>query len=303
MNLQLTDTIKIPAVGFGTYLISNEQVASCVEEALKAGYRHIDTAEAYRNEGGVGLALNAALNNTGLSRDDLFVTTKLWPGNEAWGQPPKTYTTATECLNNSLSRLQLDYVDLYLIHAAFPKTNRLEQWRALVDLREQGKIKSIGVSNFNEAHIEEIKNAGLPIPDANQLELHPWSQKPKLVSYLADNNILPIAYSSLIPLSEWRAVAGQDSAKTETMKRDGASDASPFKRLATKYDVAEAQILLRWALQEGYAILPKSVNPSRIQQNFDLFSFEIDQADMQAINALDRGDGVAWASGDPLYTD
>jgi 2,5-diketo-D-gluconate reductase A len=155
------------------------------------------------------------------------------------------------------------------------------------------------VSNFNEAHIEEIKSAGLPLPDANQIELHPWSQKPDLVSYLAENDISIIAYSSLVPLSSWRDVEGQASAKTEQMKADGAGPDSPFKVMAKKYNVSEAQVLLRWGIQKGYAVLPKSANAERIRQNIDLFGFEIDDKDIAAIANMDRGEGVAWSSGDP----
>jgi 2,5-diketo-D-gluconate reductase A len=198
-----------------------------------------------------------------------------------------------------LAKLQLDYVDLYLIHAPFPQTQRLEQWRALVELQRQGKIRAIGVSNFNEAHIEEIKTAGLPLPDANQIELHPWSQKPDLVSYLTGNDISIIAYSSLVPLSSWRAVEGQASAKTDQMKADGVDSDSPFKVMAKKYGVSEAQLLLRWGIQKGYAVLPKSANAERIRQNIDLFDFQIDAEDMAAIARMDRGEGVAWSTGDP----
>jgi 2,5-diketo-D-gluconate reductase A len=164
-------------------------------------------------------------------------------------------------------------------------------------------VRAIGVSNFNKSHIEEIKAAGLPLPDANQIELHPWSQKPELVSYLTKNGISIIAYSSLVPLSSWRDVEGQDSAKTEDMKVDGASVDSPFKIMAKKYGVSEAQVLLRWGLQKGYAVLPKSTNEERMRQNIDLFSFEIDDEDMAAIAKMDRGDGVAWGSGDPSKAD
>jgi 2,5-diketo-D-gluconate reductase A len=300
MQMNLTKTIQIPVVGFGTYLIKDEEAQSCVQQALRSGYRHVDTAEVYRNERGVGLGIKAGLAELGISREDIFVTTKLWPGNAAWGQQPKTYESTIEALNASLDRLHLDYVDLYLIHAPFPKDQRLNQWRALVELQRQGKTRTIGVSNFNEAHIEEIKAAGLPLPDANQIEIHPWSQKPNLVSYLTQNDISAIAYSSLIPLSNWRDVEGQGSAKTEQMKADGASSDSPFKRMANKYQVSEAQVLLRWAAQKGYALLPKSTNEARIRQNIDLFSFQIDNGDMAAIAELDRGEGVAWASGDPL---
>lgn len=124
-------------------------------------------------------------------------------------------------LDESLDRLGLGYVDLYLIHAPFEREQRVAQWRGLVEARRQGKARAIGVSNYSSKHIEELRSAGLPMPAANQLELHPWSQKPDLVRYLGDHGITPIAYSSLVPLSTWRTVAGQDSAKTEAMKADG----------------------------------------------------------------------------------
>jgi len=231
MKLNLTESVQIPMIGFGTYLINTDEAKTCVLNAIRIGYRHIDTAEGYGNETGVGHALKNAQKELGISREDLFVTTKLWPGNEAWGQTLKTYDSTIESLNSSLSNLELDYVDLYLIHAPFAKSKRLEQWNALVELRKQGKAKAIGVSNFSKSHIEEIKSAGSPLPDANQIELHPWSQKSELVSYLRENRISPIAYSSLVPLAEWRVVEGQDSSKTEKMKSDGASNGYPFKAM------------------------------------------------------------------------
>ena len=299
MQLTLTQDIQMPMIGFGTYLISNDDAQSVVLESLRVGYRHIDTAEAYGNEQGVGLAIQTGMQELGLNREDIFVTTKLWPGNDAWGQPVKTYQTTIDSLNQSLSRLQLKYIDLYLIHAPLAQEQRMEQWQALVELRHMGKARTIGVSNFSATHINEIKVAGLPLPDANQIELHPWSQKPELTSYLIDHDIAIIAYSSLVPLSTWRTAPGQDSAKTEDMKEAGDEADSPFKMMAHKYGVSEAQVLLRWGLQKGYAILPKSTNKTRIQQNFDLLSFEIDDVDMNAIAQMDRGDGVAWSFGDP----
>ncbi|WP_298845348.1 aldo/keto reductase [uncultured Roseobacter sp.] len=294
-SFALNAETAIPAVGFGTYLISNDDAENAIMSAIAAGYRHIDTASGYRNEETVGVGIRNGLEAEGLSRGDLFVTAKLWPGNPAWGDAPKTGAqTIAEC-DASLSLLGLDYVDLYLIHAPYGGDMRLEQWRALLDLQASGKARAVGVSNFNESHLDEIADAGLPMPDANQIELHPWSQKPGLLAHMAKHDIAPIAYSSLVPLSTWRTEPGQDSAKTEEMKADGTA----FKDMAEKYGVSEAQLLLRWGVQNGYAVLPKSLNPDRMRQNLDLFSFAIDDADMAQMATMDRGDGVAWASGDP----
>ena len=294
-SFRLNDDTEIPAVGFGTYLVSNEDAPAAVKSAISNGYRHIDTASGYQNEETVGAGIRSGLKATGMTRDAIFVTAKLWPGNPAWGDTPKSYDqTFAEC-DMSLTRLGLDYADLYLIHAPYGGSERIDQWRALLELKKNGKSRSIGVSNFNKGHLEEIKQAGLPMPDANQIELHPWSQKPDLLAYMAEHDIAPIAYSSLVPLSTWRSEEGQDSAKTDELKADG----STFEEMAAKYGVTEAQLLLRWGVQNGYAVLPKSLIPERMRQNIDLAGFDIDDADIAAIKTMDRGEGVAWATGDP----
>lgn len=294
-TFRLNEATEIPAVGFGTYLVSNDDAPAAIETSIGIGYRHIDTASGYRNEEAVGAGLRAGLAATGLSRGDVFVTAKLWPGNPAWGDQPKTGAqTIAEC-DASLARLGLDYVDLYLIHAPYGGPQRIAQWQALIQLQEAGRARAIGVSNYNQSHLEEIKTAGLPMPEANQIELHPWSQKPDLISYMAHEGIAPIAYSSLVPLSTWRSQEGQDSAKTDEMKADG----DAFAAMAAKYGVSEAQLLLRWGVQNGYAVLPKSLNPDRMRQNLSLAGFEIDAADMETMRAMDQGKGVAWATGDP----
>ena len=292
--------MSIPTIGFGTFLIKNNDSKSIVYEAIKAGYRHIDTAEAYENEEGVGEGIKQAIDEKIITREDIYVTTKVFPGNPQWNMPGKTYDDVISSFNKSLSKLNLDYIDLYLIHAAFPKDERLDQWKALLDLKKDGKTKSIGVCNYNIHHINEIKEANLALPENNQIELHPWSQKPELVQYLKDNKISITAYSSLIPLSNWR----NDSAKyvegkPEHWKEEGKADDSPFKIMANKYSVSEAQILLKWAIQKGYKVLPKSVDEKRIKENFDLFSFEIDEADMNHVESMDKGAGIAWPAGDP----
>lgn len=296
-----TSARDIPAVGFGTYLISDEDAPEAVAAAIAAGYRHIDTAAGYHNEAGVGEGIRKGISAAGLDRADIYVTTKLWPGNPAWGDTPKGYEETMSAFEASRAALGLDQVDLYLIHAPSGGSERVNEWRALVDLKTQGKAREIGVSNYTEAHIEEIRSAGLPLPEYNQIELHPWSQKPQLLAFMAANGIAPIAYSSLVPLSTWRSEPGQDSAKTAEMQQAGTAEDSPFKAMASKYGVTEAQVLLRWGVQKGFAVLPKSLNPERMRQNIDLFGFEIDADDMALIERMDRGDGVAWATGDPRF--
>ncbi len=285
----------IPAVGYGTYLISPEDTEGAVRTAIANGYRHIDTAAAYQNEEAVGRGIAAGLADAGLSRSDLFVTTKLWPGNAAWGDAPRDGTqTQSEC-KASLARLGLDYVDLYLIHAPYGGPQRVAQWKALVALQAQGKARAIGVSNYNPEHLMEIHDAGLPMPDANQIELHPWSQKPELLAVMQQHGIAPIAYSSLAPLSTWRTEPGQDSAKTEAMRTDG----HVFADIAAQCGVTEAQLLLRWGVQKGYAVLPRSLNLERLRENIDLDGFSVSPEHMAHLDNLDRGDGIAWATGDP----
>lgn len=298
-SFSLNNGLTIPAIGYGTYLMSNDEAEAAVNRAIELGYRHIDTAAGYQNEAGVGAAITASLAQNGLQRKDVFVTTKLWPGNPAWGDPAKGYQETISAFEHSLSLLGLDYVDLYLIHAPFGGDKRLEQWEALVELQSQGKSRSIGVSNYTEAHLDEIVGAGLPLPQANQLELHPWTQKPALVQYLREKSIVPIAYSSLAPLSTWRTEEGQDSAKSAAMKAEGREGESQFAPFAHKYGVSEAQLLLRWGLQNAYPVLPRSLNPQRMQQNLDLYSFSIDEEDMTELATFDRGGGIAWAPGDP----
>jgi 2,5-diketo-D-gluconate reductase A len=293
----LTTDIDIPFLGFGTFLMKDDEAAVAVEAAITAGYRHIDTAEVYENERGVGEGLQRGLTANNLARGDVFVTTKLWP---YAGDDFKTGAQVHAALDESLQKLGLDSVDLYLIHAPFNEAQRLEQWAALVELKNQGKARAVGVSNFNTGHIDELLAAGLEVPAADQVELHPWSQKPELVRYLEDKSITPIAYSSLVPLSTWRSAPGHPSGKTDAWRAEGEEQDSFFKTLAARYGVTEAQILLRWGIQSGYPVLPKSTNADRIRQNADLFSFEIDADDMAAIAQQDRGQGVAWGAEDPI---
>ena len=291
----------VPRIGLGTYNMNSQESEDMTYAAIKYGYRHIDTAAVYRNEDGVGRALKRIYEDTDLKRSDLTITTKLWPGGLVKVDRVKNNVGAIKSLDKSLRNLDEDYVDLYLIHSPHAKNKRLEQWETLLTQQEQGKVKNIGVSNWGINHIEELNDKGYPLPSANQIEIHPWSQKPELVSYLKENNIDIIAYSSLVPLSTWRHKDGENSLKTDEMYKDGNDLESPFKKMASKYAVTEAQVLLKWALQLGYAILPKSIQIDRMQENFDL-DFGIDDEDMNLIEQLDRGGSVTWEYGDPLAT-
>ena len=289
----------VPRIGLGTYNMTPQEAEDVSYAAIQYGYRHIDTAAVYRNEDGVGKALKRIFSDTDLSRSDITITTKLWPGGLVKVDRVKNKEGTFKSMEKSLRNLDLDYVDLYLIHSPHAKSGRIEQWKALLELQEQGKAINIGVSNWGINHLEELVDEGLPLPSANQIELHPWSQKPELVTYLKDNNIDIIAYSSLVPLSNWRHKDGENSLKTEEMYKDGEDSQSPFKILSSKYQVSEAQILLRWALQLGYAILPKSIQIERMKNNFDL-EFIIDKDDMKLLQELDRGASITWEYGDPL---
>ena len=178
----------MPLVGFGTYQLSIEQAETCVRDALNAGFRHIDSAEGYNNEEGTGRGIKTA----GVSRDELFVTTKVFPGYKPWGSDEKSYEDTIETLKRQLTQLQLDHVDLYMIHAPFSEL-RLEQWRACIELKKLGLTKHIGVANYNSARIQEILDADLDIPEANQIEFHPLCAQVELTQFMAKHSIAPIA--------------------------------------------------------------------------------------------------------------
>ena len=289
----------VPRIGLGTYNMNSKEAEDLSYAAIKHGYRHIDTAAVYKNEDGVGKALKRIFSETDLDRDDLSISTKLWPGGMVKVDRVKNKEGTIKSLEKSLRNLDLDYVDLYLIHSPHAKEKRIEQWETLLTLQERGKAKNIGVSNWGINHFEELLQKSLPLPSANQTEIHPWSQKPELVSYLKEKGIDIIAYSSLVPLSTWRHKDGENSLKTDEMYKDSDDPQSPFKKLAAKYEVTEAQVLLKWALQLGYAILPKSIQIERMKKNFDL-EFTISESDMMLIEQLDRGGSVTWEYGDPL---
>jgi len=288
MSNSMRNAIDMPLVGFGTYQLSIDQAEFCVHEALKAGFRHIDSAQGYNNEEGTGKGIKSA----GVSRDEIFVTTKLFPGYKQWGAHDKNYEQTIETLKNQLKQLKLDYVDLYLIHAPLSEL-RLEQWNALVALKRSGLTRHIGVSNYNEERLREIVGAGLVKPEANQVEFHPMCAQIDLTRFMKENSIAPIAYSSLAPLSTWRAEEGQGGEVLAGMKEECQL---VTKEIATRLGVSEAKLLLRWGLQHGYCVLTRSSKPERIRENLNVFDFEIPDSDMERLNRLNRNQAFAWAA-------
>ena len=210
----IMNKIDIPMIGLGTWLIPNDEVEGIVKNSISLGYKHIDTAQVYRNEEGIGKALKAS----GISRNEMYLTTKMWPGMFGQEEPFQTFKGAIEACEQSLKFLQIDEIDLYLIHNPFAKENRLELWEAMLELKKQGKVKHVGVSNYNVKHIEEIEGANLEMPSANQIEIHPWHViSNELAQYMDKHEILPIAYSTLAPIPNWRA-GSQWNGKPEDMK-------------------------------------------------------------------------------------
>ncbi|MGO3380661.1 MAG: aldo/keto reductase [Loigolactobacillus coryniformis] len=273
---KLTDTFtlnngtKIPIVGFGTWQTPDGDVAKeSVKAAIAAGYRHIDTAFAYGNETSVG----AGIRESGVKRDELWVTSKLTGEDHG-------YKNTQKAIDTSLSNLGLDYLDLYLIHWPNPIAFRDEwieanagSWRAMEEAQAAGKLRAIGVSNFRPKHLEEVLKTATVTPQVNQIFLNPSDLQPEVVAYNNDHNILSEAYS---PLGTGKIFSVPE-----------------LKTIAEKYHKTVAQVVLRWSLQHGFLPLPKSVHAERIQENTQLFDFELNATDMAAIDQLHGVAGVA----------
>jgi 2,5-diketo-D-gluconate reductase A len=259
-TVELNDGVEIPQLGFGVFQVPPEETQEVVEEALASGYSHIDTAAAYRNEDGVGAAIAAS----GCSRENLFVTTKLWNSEQG-------YDSTRRAFEKSRERLGLDRIDLYLIHWPMPGEDRyLDTWRAFERIQEEGLARSIGVSNFRIEDLERLRREADHLPTVNQVELHPRLQQKELRAWHAELGIATEAWS---PLAQ------------------GALLSDPtIETIAAHHERTPAQAILRWHLQLGNVVIPKSVTPERIRENIDLFDFELGDDDMAALARLDSGE-------------
>lgn len=267
----LNNGVEIPALGFGVWQIEDEETCvNAVVTAIETGYRMIDTASIYMNEKAVG---NAILKS-GIQRNDLFVTSKLWVQDHG-------YENAKSAFQRTLDRLQLDYLDMYLLH--WPFGDFLGAWKALEELYAEGKIKAIGVCNFTIEKLEELKANSKVIPVVNQIELHPLFQQKELQIYNRENNIVTEPWSPLGNGSD--AILNNES----------------LLKIAKNYDKTVAQIVLRWHLQEGFVVIPKSITPSRIQENFNVFDFELSQEEMEEIRKIDTNKRIFFDPKDPEW--
>jgi 2,5-diketo-D-gluconate reductase A len=261
-TVTLNDGEQIPQLGFGVFQIPPADTADVTTRALLTGYRHIDTAAAYRNEAGVGQAIHAA----GLQRDDVYITTKCANDDHGFDQ-------AKRALHASLERLEMEHVDLYLIHWPVPSQDQYaETWKALVELQQEGLTRSIGVSNFQPSHLERIIAETGVTPAVNQVEMHPYFQQVGLRREHADLGIVTEAWS---PLAQGKVLG--DPALVE---------------IAEAHGVTTGQVTIRWHLQLGNVVFPKSVTQERIEQNFDVFGFTLTDAEMDVIATLDAGDRI-----------
>ncbi|AHG19576.1 2,5-diketo-D-gluconic acid reductase [Chania multitudinisentens RB-25] len=257
--IKLHDGRLMPQLGLGVWQATIEETTHAVAKALEVGYRSIDTAAIYKNEEGVG----NALQSTAIPRSELFITTKLW--NDDQGNPQAA-------LETSLKKLRLDYVDLYLIHWPTPAQDQyVAAWRGLIKLREQGLAKSIGVCNFHTPHLQRLLDETNTAPVINQIELHPMLQQRQLRAWNATHQIATESWSPL-------AQGGE-----------GVFDQAIIKRLAEKYGKTPAQIVVRWHLDSGLIVIPKSVTPARIRENFEVFDFKMDKDELNEITKLDIG--------------
>ncbi|PVF95086.1 Aldo/keto reductase [Serendipita vermifera] len=272
MSLSISSTVKLrsgysmPLLGLGVYQNTGPTAISACAAAFSAGYRHIDSAQVYKNEAEVGRAFTAS----GLKREDVFITSKVNSKNHG-------YQKALDWIRKSLDNFDMQYIDLFLIHDPLSgKEKRLETWKALIKAKEDGHVRSIGVSNYGVPHLEDMVIASLELPSVNQIELHPFCQQKEIVQWCKQYGVVVEAYCPLMRGARWNDRTLQE--------------------VARKYGKTVPQVLIRWSLQMGYSPLPKSANADRVISNAQVYDFELEEEDMVKIEALDEGDkgAVSW---------
>lgn len=258
-KIKLNDGQLIPQIGLGVYKIAGESAEPLILSAFEAGFRRIDTAAFYGNEPEVG----AAVRNSGLQREEIFVTTKIWKDDHG-------YDRALESIDESLNRLNIDYIDMLLIHWPSPALNKfVDTWAAFQKAKESGKIRGIGVSNFQPAHLDRLEAAGGIVPAINQIELHPGLQQTDVRAYNSAHGIVTEAWS---PLARGRF-----------------NESPVIEQVTAKHQRSATQVIVRWHLQLGNLVIPKTATPARLVGNISVFDFELDDEDMSAIASLDSG--------------
>ncbi|KGA98936.1 oxidoreductase [Alkalihalobacillus alcalophilus ATCC 27647 = CGMCC 1.3604] len=260
-HITLNNGLKMPQLGFGVWQVEDDKATVAVTKAIETGYRSIDTAMIYQNENGVG----KALKESSVPREELFITTKVWNSDQG-------YENTLKAFDESLERLGLDYVDLYLVHWPTPEFDEyVDTYKALEKLYHDGRVKAIGVCNFDIDHLERILAECEVKPVLNQVECHPYLAQRELKEFCAKHDIYVEAWS---PLQQGGEVLNLDV----------------IQNIAATHEKTAAQVVLRWHLQNNSIVIPKSVTPSRIEENFDVFDFELTQAEMEQINQLDRNE-------------
>lgn len=267
-SIEISRNVKIPVIGFGVFQIPQEETKEAVKNAIKSGYRHIDTAQSYLNEYEVG----QGIKDSKIDREELFITTKVWIENV-------NYEDTLKSINRSLERLNLDYLDLVLIHQ--PYNDIYGSWKALEELKESGKIRAIGVSNFGIDRVVDLGIHNDVQPQVNQIEINPFHQQEELVTSLQKENVLVEAWA---PFAEGKNNLFQNEV---------------LKRIGEKYNKSIAQVVLRWLVERGIVVLAKSVNPERMAQNIDIFDFELTEIDKSNIATLEKKNSQFFSHADP----
>jgi 2,5-diketo-D-gluconate reductase A len=268
-SIALNNGVEIPAIGYGVFQTPQDETTAAVEAALATGYRHVDTAAAYGNERGVG----EAIRRSGLDRDEVFVETKIWISDYG-------YDETLHAFDKSAGKLGVEQIDLLILHQALPGEFELTigAYRALEQLLADGKVRAIGVSNFMPEHLARLFEATSVVPAVNQIEVHPYFRQPELLAANTEHGIVSQAWSPIGGITHYR-----DSGHTSTLEDP------VIVKIAATHGKTPAQVMLRWHLQQGRQVIPKSVNPARIKENFDVFGFDLTADELSAIDALDTG--------------